>query len=69
MTKPQRWKAVRDAGHSGASIALRLGLSKQTVCRHLSGSQFNHDTADRIAEVLGTTTSAMWPRAPRKAAA
>ena len=69
MTKRQRWAVLREMGHSGASLALRLGMSKQTVCRHLNGTQFNHDTGERIAEFLGVTLSEMWPKAPRKAAA
>jgi plasmid maintenance system antidote protein VapI len=69
MTKRQRWVVLREAGHSGSSLALRLGVSKQTVCRHLNGDQFSHDSAERIATHLGLSLRDMWPKAPRKAAA
>ena len=67
MTKRQRWAVLREAGHSGASLALELGVSKQTVCRHLNGSQFNHVSATHIAASLGTTVEEMFPKAPRRA--
>ncbi len=69
MTKRQRWAVLREAGHTGASLALALGVSKQTVCRHLNGEQFSHESADAIAQALRVTVAAMWPKAPRKAAA
>lgn len=69
MTKRQRWAALRETGHTGASLALRLGLSKQTVCRHLNGEQFSHQSAERIAAALGTDVRTMWPKAPKIPAA
>jgi lambda repressor-like predicted transcriptional regulator len=68
MTKRQRWTVVREAGDSGASLALRLGMSKQTVCRHLNGTQYSHETAELIAAHVGLTVSAMWPKQSRRAA-
>lgn len=72
MTKRQRWAKLREAGYTGGSLALSLNVSKQTVCRHLNGDQFAHDTAERIAAALGFTMRELWPKAPvplRKVAA
>lgn len=64
MTKRQRWTKLREAGYTGSSLALSLGVSKQTVCRHLNGDQFAHETAERIAAALDLQLRDLWPKAP-----
>ena len=69
MTKTQRWKLVRDRGHTSRTLAEAAGVTFSTVCRTLNGTQFSVESADKIARALKTSVAVMWPKAVTRMAA